>query len=224
MSEIVPSLLSADFGRLEDEVRAVEGAGAHRLHLDVMDGHFVPLITFGPLVVRAVRRTTDLHLEAHLMVARPESQIAAFHEAGADTIIIHEEAAMELSASLKVIKDLGLKAGVALNPATPISRIEEVAERIDLLLLMTVNPGFAGQRFIPYVLGKVQAARSRFGDSSMVIEVDGGINETTVGDATGAGADLLVAGSAVFDGDNAAAAFRSLSARLDATAVPTEER
>jgi ribulose-phosphate 3-epimerase len=199
---IAPSILSADFGRLAEEVRAVDAAGADWIHVDVMDGRYVPNLTIGPLVVEAVRRATDKPLDVHLMIVEPERYVADFAAAGADGITIHAEAVTHLHRAIHQIKDLGKRAGVALNPHTPESVLDYVLEDLDLVLAMTVNPGFGGQSFIPAVLDKVRRLDRNLIErglrSSIDIEVDGGINAITSREVVEAGANALVAGSAVF--------------------------
>lgn len=210
---LAPSLLAADFARLADDIAAVESE-SDWLHLDVMDGHFVPNITFGPALVRAVRAVTELPLDVHLMIEVPDRYVAAFAEAGADSITIHVEACAHLHRSLQAIKAVGCRAGVALNPHTPLDIIRYVLDEVELVLLMTVNPGYGGQSFIPAVVPKIrrlarllkQAGR----DNDVHIQVDGGINLQTAPVVIDAGADVLVAGSAVFGADDPASLLRSL--------------
>ena len=213
--KIAPSILSADFTRLGEQVRAVEEAGADRVQVDVMDGRFVPNITFGALAIEALRPLTRLTLEAHLMVQPPEDFIEAFARAGADTIIIHQEATPHLHGAVQQIHSLGKRAGVALNPSTPAATLSEVLDSLQLVLVMTVNPGFGGQAFIPETLAKIRQVRQAISDRGLdcEVEVDGGVNLETARLAAEAGADILVAGSAVFDSkDGVAAAIQDLLA------------
>lgn len=201
MKKIAPSILSADFTKLGEEVRAVEAAGADWIHIDVMDGHFVPNITIGPLVVEAVRRITKLPLDVHLMIERPDDLIPEFIKAGSNYITVHVEACAHLHRTIQFIKEKGVKAGISLNPATPLSQIDEgILEEIDLLLLMSVNPGFAGQKFIPSALKKIKDARRLIDSKGLKIEleIDGGVKIDNAGEISKAGADVFVAGSAVY--------------------------
>jgi ribulose-phosphate 3-epimerase len=197
---IAPSILSADFGRLAEEVRAVEAAGADWIHVDVMDGRFVPNITIGPLVVSAVRRATKLPVDVHLMIVEPERYVDDFRKAGADWISVHVEASPHLHRTLQHLRSIGARAGVVLNPHTPEEMIRHVLPDLDLVLVMSVNPGFGGQSFIPSALPKLRALRSWIDRQALdvALEVDGGVSPTTAGAVVGAGARVLVAGSAVF--------------------------
>ena len=211
---IAPSILSADFARLGEEVRAIEAAGADWVHIDVMDGHFVPNITIGPAVVRALRPVTTLPFDVHLMIAPVDPYLDAFAEAGADTITVHPEAGPHIHRSLQHIKTLGKRAGVVLNPGTPAKMLEYLVDLVDLILVMSVNPGFGGQSFIPNQLRKIEAIRTMIEKSGRDIdlEVDGGIDPETAQQAIAAGADALVAGTATFRGgpERYAANIRSL--------------
>ncbi|MFN3201008.1 MAG: ribulose-phosphate 3-epimerase [Bradymonadia bacterium] len=197
---IAPSILSANFGRLAEEVAAVDAAGADWIHVDVMDGHFVPNITIGPVVIKGIREATDKFFDVHLMISDPDAYAQAFRDAGADGITVHAEAVNHLHRSIQVVRKTGARVGVSLNPHTPLSVLEYVLDQIDLVLLMTVNPGFGGQAFIPQVVPKIRALRKMIEERglSVDIEVDGGINSATVLEAAKAGANAFVAGSAVF--------------------------
>ena len=217
--KISPSLLSSDFSNLEREVRRVTDGGADSIHLDVMDGRFVPNLTFGPPVVRSIRDKTDLTLIGHLMVQQPETLLCDFVEAGCNTIVVHAEAAAHLHRTIQQIKELGVMAGVALNPSTPLCAVENVLRDIDELLIMTVNPGFGGQEFIHAMLPKIADARGMMDEAGLAtdIAVDGGINLDTCSLVTSAGANVLVAGSFVFEGNNGVAeAIAELRSRSQA--------
>jgi ribulose-phosphate 3-epimerase len=199
---VAPSILASDFAKLGEEIRAIEQAGADYVHIDVMDGHFVPNLTIGPDVVRALRPRSKLPFDVHLMIAPVDPLVPAFAEAGADIITVHPEAGPHLHRTIQLIKSLGKKAGVSLNPATPVETVDPVLEELDLVLVMSVNPGFGGQAFIPGALGKIAALRQRIDALGRLLdlEVDGGINFETAPRAVAAGADVLVAGTATFKG------------------------
>ena len=210
--QIAPSLLAADFGRLGEDALAAEAAGADMLHVDVMDGHFVPNITVGPGVVAAIRKRVKIPLDVHLMISDPDSFIGPFADAGADILTVHAEVLPHLHRTLQVIRNRRIRAGVSINPATPLKNIEAVLEETDLVLLMTVNPGFGGQQFIRAVLSKIRELRDLVGRRGfrLDIEVDGGINPLTAREAVEAGANVIVAGTAVFGAADLAAAIQSL--------------
>ena len=212
MVEILPSLLAADFARLGEEIARVEHAGVTMLHVDVMDGHFVPNLSMGPPVVKSLRKVTKAHLDVHLMITDPDRFAAAFVEAGADSVSVHQEACPHLDRSLRLIQSEGALAGVVLNPATPVSTLDEVLEFVDFVLVMSVNPGFGGQRFLPRALDKIRQLaerRERFG-YGFKIEIDGGVVLENVAEIARAGAEWLVAGSSVFGAPDSGAAVRTL--------------
>ena len=206
---IAPSILSADFARLAEEVEAVQAAGADMLHLDIMDGHFVPNISFGPAVVGSIKSVAQVPLDVHLMIENPESYVQDFFSVGADILTVHVEACLHLHKVVQKIKDLGAKAGVSLNPATPVESIKHVADDLDMVLVMSVNPGFSGQKFIPHALGKIFHTRELVGER-VDIQVDGGITPENSKKAIEAGANILVAGSSVFSASDYAKAIKAL--------------
>lgn len=212
MKKIAPSILSADFSRLGDEIRAVEAAGADYIHIDVMDGHFVPNITIGPLIVAAARKVTKLPLDVHLMIENPDLYIPDFAAAGADIIVVHAEATNHLHRSIQLIKSLGKRAGVSLNPATPLNVLDYILDDLDLVLLMTVNPGFGGQSFIDACLPKIHSLRALLDrrGSEAELEVDGGVKPSNIAGISHAGADVFVAGSAVFGAPDYAATIAEM--------------
>lgn len=212
MKILAPSILSADFTNLSQQIRLVEMAGADWIHCDIMDGHFVPNITFGPFIVEAVNRITNLPLDVHLMIKKPELYVKEFVQAGADFITVHFEEVVHLNRVINQIKEHGAKAGVVINPSTPVHSIKDIAEYIDLLLIMTVNPGFGGQKFIPNSIRRIHEAvelREKF-RTKFLIEVDGGINNQNIKTVSDAGVDVIVAGASIFKADNISAATTEL--------------
>jgi ribulose-phosphate 3-epimerase len=221
MTEILPSILSADFAHLGEQVAALEQAGCRMLHVDVMDGHFVPNLTIGPPVVASLRKTTRLKLDVHLMITDPDRYAPLFIEAGADQVLVHQETCPHLDRTVRMIQGLGARAGVVINPATPVATLDEVLGIVDYVLIMSVNPGFGGQKFIPYTLDKVrrlaQTRREKGLDFS--IEIDGGVTLDNIGEMVKAGVDWVVAGSAIFGGGNPAAAFAEMRQHAHAAAA-----
>lgn len=216
MKKIAPSILSADFTRLAEEIRAVEAAGADYIHIDVMDGNFVPNITIGPFIVEAIKRVTRLPLDVHLMIEKPENFIASFAKAGSSIITVHAEATKHLHRLVQSIKEHGVMAGVSINPATPVEAIEDVIGDVDLVLVMSVNPGFGGQDFIKSALEKIKKIRALLDEGGLkaAIEVDGGIKVNNIGEASRAGADVFVAGSAVFGSPDYNKTIREMKAEI----------
>lgn len=221
MKMIAPSILSADFSKLGEEIAAAEAAGADWIHIDVMDGRFVPNITLGPGLIASIRKTTKLPFDVHLMIENPECYIDAFAEAGSDWITVHAEATVHLHRTVAMIREKGLKAGVSLNPATPLCQIEPILPDIDLLLVMTVNPGFGGQKFIEGMLPKIAAARRIINEINpeILLEVDGGVTLKNIRKVADAGADILVAGSAVFGSGDYAATIGAMQTALSTPVI-----
>lgn len=219
--QIAPSILSADFSRLGDEIRAVDQAGCDIIHIDVMDGHFVPNITIGPLVVKAARAVTQKDLDVHLMISDADNYVDAFASAGADWITVHVEASTHLHRTVSRIKELGKKAGVVVNPATSLNTLDYILEEVDLVMLMSVNPGFGGQSFIGSTLGKIRELRQRIDALGLKveIEVDGGISEKTIADVAEAGANIFVAGSAIYGSNNYQQTIATLRKKAEAAAA-----
>jgi ribulose-phosphate 3-epimerase len=218
MVEILPSILSADFARLGEQVAAVESAGCRMLHVDIMDGHFVPNLTIGPPVVKSLRKCTRLTLDVHLMITDPDRYAPLFIESGANQVSVHQEAAPHLDRTLRMIQSEGALAGVVINPSTPVGALENILEVADYVLVMSVNPGFGGQTFIPYALDKVRklAAMRRDGDHGFRIEIDGGVTMENIGDIARAGVDWVVAGASVYGKTDPAGAFQALQREADA--------
>lgn len=216
MKLIAPSILSADFSKLGDEIKAVEAAGADWIHADVMDGHFVPNITIGPLIVEAVKRVTALPIDVHLMIEKPDNYIRAFAEAGASYISVQVETCTHLNRTVQLIKDCNAHAGVVLNPSTPVKSLEWILEYVDYVLIMGVNPGFGGQVFIPNSIGKIKALHQQIQDRGLavLIEVDGGVNENTIAEISSAGVDIFVAGSAIFGSKDYQKTFQSFRQKI----------
>lgn len=212
MIKLAPSILSADFARLLEDVKKVEKAGCEYLHIDVMDGHFVPNITLGPGIVKSLRKDVDMVFDAHLMIENPDNYIKQFVDAGCDIIVVHQEACRHLHRTIQNIKSHGIKAGVALNPATPIDTIKYVLQDVDMVLLMSVNPGFGGQSYIPVVTEKIKELKSLIDEMGLDIdiEVDGGVKPSNISEVVNAGANVIVAGSAIFNTDDIDEAVKSL--------------
>ena len=216
MKKLAPSILSADFARLGEEIKSVEEAGADYIHIDVMDGHFVPNITIGPLIVETAKKITSLPLDVHLMISNPERFIKDFVEAGSDLLSIHVETCHHLQRTLTHIRELGAKPAAVLNPSTPLSALEYILEEVDMVLLMTVNPGFGGQKFIPSMLPKIKKVRKLIDEKNLAVEleVDGGINLWNISQVAQAGADVVVAGSAVFKSEDCKKTVRLMKEKL----------
>ena len=216
MKKLAPSILSADFTRLRDEIKAVEEAGADYIHIDVMDGHFVPNITVGPLIVEAIKNITSLPLDVHLMITNPDRYIKDFIQAGSNLLSIHMETCPHIQRTLNYIRELGVKPAVVLNPSTPLSTLEYTLEEVDMVLLMTVNPGFGGQKFIPRMIPKIKKLRRLIDEKGLAVEleVDGGINLENISHVSQAGADVIVAGSAVFNSADCKKTVRLMKEKL----------
>ena len=216
---IAPSILSADFSRLGDEIKAVESAGADWIHADIMDGHFVPNITFGPMIVESVRRVTSLPIDVHLMIENPNDYIPTFAKAGASLISVQVEASIHLNRSVQLIRECGARPGVVLNPSTPVQTLEWIIDHVDYVLIMSVNPGFGGQAFIKNSLDKVKTLRQLIQRKNLktLIEIDGGVNEKTIGDIAAAGVDIFVAGSAIFGSRDYKKTINSFREKIDHT-------
>lgn len=221
MIKIAPSILSADFARLGEEIKSAEDAGAHLLHVDVMDGHFVPNITIGPPVIESIRKVTRLPLDVHLMIEDPDRYLKDFMSAGADILTVHFEAAVHLHRSVQAIKEGGIKAGVSINPATPVWTLDNILADVDVVLIMSVNPGFGGQEFIPGTLDKLRLLRKKISDAGNppLIEVDGGVKLGNAKEISAAGADILVMGSAFFKSGNYASTMEKLNGLLGNTTI-----
>jgi len=207
---IAPSILSADLLQLEKQIKIVEENGADYIHVDIMDGHFVPNMTFGPVIVKTLKRITDLPLDVHLMITNPDTFIPQFADAGAHIITVHQETCLHLDRTIQLIREHGCRPGVSLNPATPVGSIETILHLLDLVLIMTVNPGFGGQSFLPYTLDKISLLKNIFNKDDALIEVDGGINPVTTAKVVEAGANVLVAGAAIFGQDDIAGACKKI--------------
>lgn len=212
MIKLAPSILSADFARLLEDVKKVENAGCEYLHIDVMDGHFVPNITLGPAIVKSLRKDVDMVFDAHLMIENPDNYIKDFVDAGCDIITVHQEACVHLHRTIQNIKSHGIKAGVSLNPATPIESIKHILGDVDMVLLMSVNPGFGGQSYIPFVTDKIKDLKSIIDEKGLNvdIQVDGGVKSTNIAEVVSAGANIIVAGSAIFNSDSIEGAVKAL--------------
>jgi ribulose-phosphate 3-epimerase len=221
MALIVPSILSADFARLGEEIHKVESSGASMLHLDVMDGHFVPNLTIGPPVVASLRKITRLTLDVHLMISNPDAHILSFLEAGADQISVHQEVSPHLDRTIRAIQSEGARAGVVINPSTPVSTLEDIVDVVDYVLVMSVNPGFGGQRFIPRSIEKIRtlAEWRRARGLDFRIEVDGGVSLANIAELVNAGCDWLVAGSAIFHAEDAGAVFAAMQREAEAASL-----